>query len=399
MIDSTIMRLGLLFLLSAATALAGGFPGMWDASILAGGRQVPFRMEISLAPARVCFFEDTQPVCSTAARVEGEALTAEWDYLNTELHLALKPDSLEGVYRSRRTKREYPIAAHPQRAPETAGQAPAQVGGEWEVHSTEKPELSWQLLLRQTGSELKGTILRVDGDDGTLVGQVRGNTFAISHFSGDRPGLLEGSLLADGTLSLQLMNTKLYALRPAVARARKLTPPEDPHTFAKARNPAEPFRFSLPDLRGRTVTQADFASKPWIVSIAGSWCPNCRDEAPFLVELYKQYHARGLEIVAFCFEYSADPTYAPLHAFLRKYGITYPVVLAGEPDQLEAVVPQIENLKAFPTSIYIGRDGRVRAVHTGFPSAGSGEELNRVEDELRGLVERMIAEPARGTKN
>ena len=35
-----------------------------------------------------------------------------------------------------------------------------------------------------------------------------------------------------------------------------------------------------------------------IVSISGSWCPNCHDEAPFLADLYRRYQAKGLEIVA-----------------------------------------------------------------------------------------------------
>jgi hypothetical protein len=68
--------------------------------------------------------------------------------------------------------------------------------------------------------------------------------------------------------------------------------------------------------------------------------------------------------------------------------------LAGPPAGLNTQVPQIENLTAYPSSIYIGRDGRVRSVHTGFPGPGSGDELTRVKKEIRDLVERMLAEPA-----
>ena len=46
-------------------------------------------------------------------------------------------------------------------------------------------------------------------------------------------------------------------------------------------------------------------------------------------------------------------------------------------------MPQIENLAAYPTTIYVGKDGKVRSVHTGFPSSGSGEELARVKEEIR----------------
>jgi len=47
------------------------------------------------------------------------------------------------------------------------------------------------------------------------------------------------------------------------------------------------------------VTEDAFAGKPYVVTITGSWC-RLRDEAPFLVELYKTYHTQGLDIVGFC---------------------------------------------------------------------------------------------------
>jgi thiol-disulfide isomerase/thioredoxin len=245
---------------------------------------------------------------------------------------------------------------------------------------------------------LKGTILRIDGDDGTLVGRVDGRQFAISHFSGDRPMLLKGTLQPDGTIDLASGAERLLALRPAEARARHLAPPLDSLTYAHVRNRDERFHFHFKDLEGKTYTEDSFAGKPYVVSITGSWCPNCRDEAPFLVELYRRYHSRGLEMAAFCFESATDPTWAPLRAFVRRFKVPYPALLAGEPapEALKTAVPQIENLAAYPTTIYVGKDGKVRSVHTGFPSSGSGEELARVKDEIRATVERMIAEqPAR----
>jgi len=295
-----------------------------------------------------------------------------------------------------RSKRDLAIQAKPHRPPSNSPNAPqlaVDLDGAWEIHSTERPALAWHLLLRQTGHDLKGTILRVDGDDGTLVGRIERKHFLISHFSGDRPGMLEGALADDGSLDLKFEGGKLFALRPPAARARNLPPPADPATFARARNPGEPFRFRLPDLSGRIYTEADFHGKPLVISITGSWCPNCRDEAPFLAELYKSYHAAGLELAAFCFEPADDTGHEQLRAFLRRFAIAYPALLAGEPSSLKAVVSQIDNLGAFPTTIYIGKDGRVRTVHTGFPSTGSGEELTRVKHEIRELVERMIAEP------
>lgn len=376
---------------------AGDFGGKWDGTVVTAAARIPFRMEISESPARVCFFEDTEPVCSTSVRIEGAGLTALWDYLNSQLTLTASGGALAGTYVNLRTKRQIQIEARPRQPVAPPSAPPADFAGEWEVHSANRPGPGNQLILRQFGTELKGTILRIDGDDGTLAGRIDGNHFAISHFSGDRPMLLEGTLASDGTIRLESGAQKLIALRPAQARRRDFAPPLDPMTFAHMRNPEERFHFSFKDLNGKTYTEDTFAGKPYVVSITGSWCPNCRDEAPFLAELYRTYHPKGLEMAAFCFEAADDPTYAPLRAFVRKFQIPFPTLLAGEytGDVLNTAVPQIVNLAAYPTSIYVGKNGRVRAVHTGFPSAGSGEELERVQEEIRATIERMLAEPER----
>jgi len=381
-------------MLAPAAVLAGEFNGTWDAAVAAKAARIPFRLEVTESPARVCFYEDTEPVCSTTARIEGARLTAKWDYLNSELTLTAADGALAGGYVNLRTHRELKIEAKPHQAAGAPTEAPAQFDGEWEVHSAQRPGPGNHLMLRQSGTELKGTILRIDGDDGTLVGRVDGKHFAISHFSGDRPMLLEGTLEADGTLELTSGAQKLIALRPAEARARNMTPPLDPMTYAHAKNPDERFHFSFRDVDGKPYTEDSFAGKPYIVSITGSWCPNCRDEAPFLAEIYRTYHPKGLEMAAFCFESTEDPTWAPLRAFVRKFDIRYPALIAGEPTAgiLKTAVPQIERLTAYPTTIYVGKDGKVKSVHTGFPSGGSGEELARVKAEIRATVEEMLAE-------
>ncbi|HTX37168.1 MAG TPA: TlpA disulfide reductase family protein, partial [Bryobacteraceae bacterium] len=374
-----------LWILAPAVALAGDFNGSWDGMVVTNAAHIPFRMEVTESPARVCFFEDTQPVCSSSAQIEGARLSAKWDYLNSQLTLDAAGGSLSGTYVNLRTHRELRLEAKAHQSVAAPAAAPAQFGGEWEVHSVQRPGPGNHLILRQSGTVLKGTILRIDGDDGTLVGRVDGNHFAISHFSGDRAMLLTGTLQADGTLALESGAQKLIGLRPAEARARNLPPPLDPMTYAHAKDPAERFHFSFKDADGKTYTEDNFAGKPYVVSITGSWCPNCRDEAPFLVELYHSYHAKGLEMAAFCFEAGGDPSYAPLRAFVRQFHIPYPALIAGEPTSgvLKTAVPQIENLTAYPTTIYVGKDGRVRSVHTGFPSGGSGEELVRVKAEIR----------------
>jgi thiol-disulfide isomerase/thioredoxin len=130
-----------------------------------------------------------------------------------------------------------------------------------------------------------------------------------------------------------------------------------------------------------------------IVAIGGSWCPNCHDEAPFLMELYRKYHARGLEIVALSFE-EGEQLKNPdrLRAFIKKYGIEYPVLLCGDTSELEAKIPQAVNLNSWPTSFFLGRDGKVRSVHAGFAGRATGDMHIRLKEEVTALVEKLLKE-------
>jgi thiol-disulfide isomerase/thioredoxin len=245
---------------------------------------------------------------------------------------------------------------------------------------------------------VEATILRVDGDTGTLTGGFRDGKFVLGHFSGARPLRLEVTPLGDGQLQLVLNGEpELRAVPAAAAAAADIGAPTDSSRHTSVKDPSEPFRFAFPDLEGRLVTNEDakFRGKVVLVNVSGSWCPNCHDEAPFLVSLYEEYRDRGLEIVSLSFEEEKqleDPV--RLRTFIETYGIDYTVLLAGEPRDAQEKIPQAVNLNAFPTTFILGRDGRVRAVHAGFPSPGSGAFYEQAEREITETVERLLAEGA-----
>lgn len=226
-------------------------------------------------------------------------------------------------------------------------------------------------------------ILRVDGDTGELTGRYANGRFVLSHFDGARASVLEIDPKQDGTLDVALAGLHgpakhFAAVRLDQANAKGLPLPDDPDEHTIMRNWNEPLRFSFPDLSGKLVANADdqFRDKVVIVTISGSWCPNCHDEAPYLAELYRQYHNRGLEIVALDFEESEQlKNPERLRAFIAKYKIPYTYLLAGEPSDLQAKIPQAENLNSWPTTFFLGRDGRVRAIHAGFAAAASGRSM------------------------
>jgi len=122
---------------------------------------------------------------------------------------------------------------------------------------------------------------------------------------------------------------------------------------------------------------------------------------PFLVELYKQFHAKGLEVVGLNFELDPDLARARPHvlAFIKRYGVEFPMLVPGTPDEVSGKLPQLVNFGVYPTTIFIGRDGRVRSVHAGFASAATGVEHQRLEREERELVEQLLADNPQGNSH
>jgi len=72
------------------------------------------------------------------------------------------------------------------------------------------------------------------------------------------------------------------------------------------------------------------------------------------------------------------------------------MLVAGTNDVTEvaAKLPQLVNFAVFPTTIILGRDGRVRRVHAGFASAATGDAHVQLKQEARDLIERLLREPA-----
>jgi len=81
--------------------------------------------------------------------------------------------------------------------------------------------------------------------------------------------------------------------------------------------------------------------------------------------------------------------------FRAKHGIEYDTLIAGISDKTEAAntLPSLSAVLAFPTTIFIDRDGRVRQIHTGFTGPGTGEHYVRLQDQFTDLVTTLLDEP------
>ncbi len=386
----------LLFLLPLTAAEPA--TGLWDATVVVNKVEIPFRMEIAPKPAAAsgAFFNGDLRVSSTGGSFADNTLALRFDHYAAVLTAKWDGEQWTGTYV--RAGKPYPFQAKKFTAAEATGEEKIpSIAGLWDIMAkSSKGENAWRFIVRQSGPEVTATILRVDGDTGALSGKFANGKFVLSHFSGARPLLLEVTPNADGTIEVvQNKAAKYLAVRSSEARVKGLPEPTDPSRHTSVKDPSEVFRFQGVDLAGKTVSEADpqFAGKVVLLSIGGSWCPNCHDEAPFLVELDQAYRSRGLRIVNLSFE-EADQLKDPrrLRAFVKQYGIEYTVLLGGEQEQVRDRLPQAVNLNTWPATFFIGRDGRVRGVHAGFASPATGEEHTRLKAEVRQTVEKLLSE-------
>ena len=382
--------------------------GLWDGTIQYGEERIPFTMEFSQQNGNVSgsFFNGDERVTSTSGKLDGDSLILTFDHYATRLTATYSGNEIKGTYGSSKNGfREF--EARPHNLSGAALVKGPDISGVWDL-PTESPkgEHAWRLIVRQQGALTSAAILRVDGDTGAMTGSYRDGKFVLNHFDGARASVLEIVPQQDGTLDVGLHGFKnptkhFTAVRLEQAKAADLPQPTDPEDHTRLKNPNEPLRFSFRDLNGRIVSNTDrqFRDKVVIVNVTGSWCPNCHDEAPFLAGLYRKYHSLGLEIVALDFEEAEQlKDLSRLHAFVKKYGIDYTYLVAGEPSELQAKLPQFENLNSWPTTFFVARDGHVAAIHAGFAAAASGKYNEELQRNVTARIEQLLSENVRASR-
>ena len=369
----------------------------WQGILTVDKTPVPFRFDLATSgtSATGTLFNGEQQVASTTGTYHNDRLQLHFDSFDSDLVASFHGGSLNGTYTRHYGKKDrvFPFTATPFTEPQFTSAQPAAVEGAWRLTGDGGKEI-WTLNIDRQGHALTGAILRLDGDTGALNGFVDANKFTLSHFSGARPTLIEGNYQADGTLAVTVdREDHLTGVRESEAARKKLAAPPDTFASTSVKDKSQPLAFQFPDRTGRVFTAANFRGKPLIVSVGGTWCPNCMDEAPFLVDLYRRYHSQGLEIAGINFE-TGEQAYnrARVQSFIQRFAIPYPILIAGPPDDAAKELPQLNNFAAFPTTIFVGRDGLVKGIHDGFASVATGNEHEKLKQETDAIVERLIAE-------
>lgn len=253
-------------------------------------------------------------------------------------------------------------------------------------------------IFEQHGDHLTGTFATETGDYRFLEGAVHGDSLFLSSFNGNQANLFHAVLRNDSLFGTYYAGThwkeKWVATHDPDFRLRD----DDSLTFLKEGYDMVDFRF--PNIDGGEVSPLDrrHKGKVLMVQIMGSWCPNCADEAVLLEQMQRKYHGEGLDVIGVAFERypTEERALAGLKRFRDHLELTYPIAYAGEAKKgaANAKLPFLDNMMSFPTCIFIGRDGKVRRIHTGFYGPGTGSYYEAYTRELDRYINELLKEPA-----
>ncbi|WP_223787498.1 TlpA disulfide reductase family protein [Marinicella meishanensis] len=382
--------------------------GLWRGVLDSPGGELPFGIQLAQTadgyqakilngPEQV----DTSAVLVTGSQVEiqfswydarlkatvdatGQSMHGEWSKTAADEHISRLPFTATKGYPYRFRADHSKLDA-------------SDVGGVWQVEFVDEDGPSVAVgEFQQSGTKVNGTFLTPTGDYRYLAGQVQAGVLRLSAFDGAHAFLfeahLEGNQLTGDFWSRDTYhatwtahrNDQAHDVLPDAWQAVKLTTDE--------------IQFAFPDETGQLVRLSDprFANKAVIINIFGTWCPNCNDEAPVLAGFYQQYRDQGLEIVGLAFEYTDDPVrdFQQIAAFRQRHGIDYPLLRAGQNDKAEAaqILGFVDQIVAYPTSLFLDRDHRVVNIHSGFAGPGTGAHYEQLVQQLEAQIQALLLE-------
>ncbi|MCS6974474.1 MAG: TlpA family protein disulfide reductase [Cyclobacteriaceae bacterium] len=251
-------------------------------------------------------------------------------------------------------------------------------------------------IVRQKGNYAEGTFLTPYGDYRYLEGNIVRDTLWLSALDGNHVYLFNATLKGDSITGTHWLGRSRNRPWRGVRNEKAKLPPAESLTYL--REGYEKLEFTFPDVSGKPVSLQDemFRNKVVIVQLLGTWCPNCVDETAFLAKWYPGNRHRGVEIIGLAYEQKDDFEYAARRVKIlkQKLNVAYPILIAGVSDKAKAAqtLPALNDVIAFPTTILIGKDGKVKHIHTGFSGPGTGKHFDEWVEQFNEIVNKLLSE-------
>jgi thiol-disulfide isomerase/thioredoxin len=398
----------------ACTALAAGCArapeapevGAYRATLQLPGGEAPFGFEVAReGDAYVLYLANgSERTRVSNVQVQGDRLTAIFPGYENSLEAKTTRAGLEGavtLIKAGGKEQVIPFKAtlgETHRFYKDAVTDNADVAGRWQVMLTDDEGKTTPAVavLEQSHDHVMGTVLTPTGDHRYLDGQVRGDELQLSTFAGGLAYLYKLKVGAAGELEGDYWQGLASHERVRAERNDAATlEGAGPRTTLK--DDATRLDFTFKDVEGKPVSLSDerFRNKVVLVTLGGTWCPNCHDETMFLAPFYREYRDKGFEIIALMFERHAEFEKAAkaVRSYRKDLGIEFTTLIAGTADdEAGKALPTLSGIYGYPTTILVDKRGEVRDIHTGFSGPATGDAYHAFVREFRAQVDALLAE-------
>jgi peroxiredoxin len=392
---------------SAQTKLA---TGTWRGALKnATGNVIPFNFEvIGNGKQELAIVNSTERLKVSGVTSQGDSVFIKMPLFDSEFRLKQSGQTLRGQFIKhlgvRDVAQEFTAsAATSYRFFKDAEKPKYIVSGRWSaVFGKEAADKDTTVgEFKQTGAKVTGTFLTTTGDYRFLEGTVAGDQLYLSCFDGGHAFLFtakitDANTLTDGKFFSGLTGTDVWtAVRDENAKL------PDAYSLAALKPGYKKLAFNFKDLSGKAVSLEDerFKNKVVIIQIMGSWCPNCMDETAYMVNYYKKFHPKGVEVVGLAYERTTDfaKSRRTVAQIKDRFDIPYPLLITGYTSnkaETAKSLPMLTKVVGFPTTIIIDKSGDVRKIHTGFSGPGTGHYYTEFISEFEKLTDDLLAEKA-----
>lgn len=396
-----IISLIISFAAIASACTRGGSelnPGVWRAALYTSdSTEIPFNFNLVFNEGdtlmEILTGDNVYTVRDISRR--GDSLFVTMPLFSSGFALAIHDNIVEGKFL--RATYDMDVKAWPgidKRFLAEPSENSSLAAGRWLVNLGEREIIG---EFSENNGRVTGSFLTPSGDYRFFEGILdQSGELMLSCFDGGFIRLFSARLEGKDSLS----DVKLYSgfnnLEHGYAKRNENAQLPDAYAVTGMKKGYTTFGFSFPDLNGTAVSLKDerFKNKVVILQISGSWCPNCLDESKFLSEMKSKYDP-SLEVVALAFERAEEYAAAKSEAMklVEAAGINYNVLVTGHsPARLKEALPELDNFKAFPTTVYIDKKGNVRRIHSGFNGPGTGIHYKKFTEEFTSFVDTLIAE-------
>lgn len=376
--------------------------GIWRAVLNIHGNELPFQFEVQKNHEHYRFLIQNGP-----EKIEIDEFTLRNDSLiirlpvyDSEIHASVKEHSMQGTWYnfSRSDQREIPFyaVAGIQERFFASSEPKADFSGKWACYFRQNDKDSSLAigLIEQQGKKVNATFMTSAGDYRFLEGIAQGDSLKLSYFDGAFAYLFLASLNG------KVLHGKFYAgLHYETTwqgiRNDTIQLP-DPYEISKLKSGVTTLAFRFPDSDSNMVSfpSENYRNKVTIIQISGSWCPNCVDETRFLAWFKNSFQNHPLEIIGLMFEKTDD--FSKARTQIRRFGsftgANYPLLFAGNRKNIYSILPELEKIGGYPTTIIIDKNGKVRKIHTGFNGPATGIYYVKQKEEFEKLISGLLKE-------